>query len=126
MKHGVFIAIKSTKKEFAPYIDIKEDKKIVNSFIDALKNSSTKEINAYTSKHLKAVGGINIEKLKQLFENDMKYKHIENLETSDNSSHIKKHTILIVGAEIKNILHLYMIKEPDRYGAWKICAIERE
>jgi hypothetical protein len=37
-------------------------------------------------------------------------------------------SVLVMDPEgrLKRLLHLHMVKEPDKFGQWKICSVEQE
>lgn len=135
-EHGRFGAMLnidslSILKKKKPFYHIAKDRyntETVKLFINAVTSNGLDDAKVYLSKNLKAVGSLNFEELKEVFNENIEYKYLSKVRFSDLPENIVANSILVMNNEIKmsSIIHVYMVKEPDMHGSWKICGIERE
>lgn len=110
-----------------PFFNIFKDEGVVQNFLEAVKKQQIDDAKIYLSKRFKAGNLMNLDELKNLLDDYGKYKYLRNNVSATDYENFRINSILIMNNEYKNsILHLYLIKEPDKYGNWKIYGIERE
>lgn len=113
-----------TKK---PFFSFFKDEGVVQSFLDAVKKQPIDDAKIYLSKRFKAGSLMDLNELKRLLDDYGRYKYLHNSVSAADYENFRINSVLIMNNEYKNsILHLYLIKEPDKYGNWKIYGIERE
>ena len=108
-----------------PYFNILTENSTVKLFLDAVAHN-TEEAAYFISKN--CVKSIDLNELKSTFD-DGGFKYLFSLEDSSNShGNCRTNTVLLFNNKSKQntILHLYMIREPDQFGQWKIFNVERE
>lgn len=130
---GVLLSLdgRSVLKGKKPFYTIAKDRydtDIVNLFIKAVANNGPDDAKVYLSKNLKAVGSLDFEELKKVFNGNIAYKYLSKVRFSHLPENIVTNSILVMNNAIQknSIIHVYMVKEPDMHGSWKICGIERE
>ncbi len=114
-----------------PFFNMAKDKnnnEVVKLFIDAVSDGGFEDAKLYLSKSLKAVGVINFDELKKFFNENIEYKYLNKVRFESLPESIVTNSILVMNDNIQksSIIHLYLINEPDTYGNWKICGIEKE
>ena len=127
MFNNKFINIKNNNNKFKVYITDKDSNYTVNKFFDIINNSVfIDDAKIYISKNY--IDRINLNKLKNMFSNKKSYPFIIDINFNNVPKNCKKDTIFIVdeNKNITNILHIYMLHEPDEFCNWKIYGIEEE
>jgi len=111
-----------------PFFGIMDDDRIAARFIDAVANDSPDAALPFLSKRLNAQSTIDLDKLREILCGYDEYKCLGNPLPESLGHNVKKNSILIISNDYgrNDVLHLYMVKEPDCYGNWKICGVERE
>ena len=114
-----------------PFFNIpknKYDSDTVKRFIKALAGNGFDDAKVYLSKRFRAVDSLNFVELKKMFNKNSKYKYLNKMRFYEVPNNIVTSSILVTNSEIKstNIIHVYMVKEPDIHSSWKICGIECE
>ena len=100
----------------------------VTSFITAVTEQKPEDAMHYVSKGIKAVGAIDLDELKEIFGPGRAYKYLNKVRFGPLPQNIAASSLLVMDPKVNgiSIIHIYMIKEPDLHGTWKICGIERE
>jgi hypothetical protein len=116
------------KKPFYAIARDTVDTDIVNLFIKAITGNGPDDASVYLSKNLKAVGALDFEELKKVFNENIAYKYLSKVRFSHLPAQIVTNSILVMNEKVQksSIVHVYMVKEPDMHGRWKICGIEKE
>ncbi len=113
------------QKNSAPFFNIPTEDAVVKLFMEALTNSDADGIKAYISKNLSQQ--FDLDELKDFFRAVDGYKCLSKAGVADAKNNFRTNSILVLSNETKNsIIHLHMVKEPDRFGKWKIYGFERE
>ena len=132
----VFMPVKMTK-EFpkltaprvkTPFFGILDDDKIAAQFIDAVANDSLDAALPFLSKKLNSQSTIDLDKLREILCGYDEYKYLESPLPPAPGQNVKKNSILVMNNDYgkNDVIHLYMVKEPDGFGNWKIYGVERE
>jgi len=74
---------------------------------------------------------IDLDKLREILCGYDVYKCLANVPVKVDGTNTRRNSILLMnsndsGYDRNDVIHLYMVKEPDMYGNWKIYGIERE
>lgn len=114
--------------ERPPFFHILTDNGIATLFLEAV-TANPDEAWAFVSKHY--VNAIDLEALRDVLGQTGKSRLCKSLVKASYISDPKNcltRSVMVVDPErnMKSILHLHMIKEPDRYGPWKIYGVEQE
>ena len=112
--------IKQTGK---PFINILTENSTVKLFLDAVAHD-TEEAACFISKN--CIKSIDLFELKSSYDGGgFKYLYSAG---ENNSGNCRTNTVLLINkkSKQKTILHLYMVREPDQFGQWKIFNVERE
>jgi hypothetical protein len=105
-----------------PYFHIMNEHSTVKLFLDAVAKNAD-EAKRFISKN--CIKTIDLSELKNCFEHGG-YKYLT--PASAVNGHCRTNTVLIFNRaqNVKIVLRLYMIREPDQFGQWKIVNFERE
>lgn len=115
------LGIKITNNPYKSFIKIPTEKETIRLFFNAYKNNL--EISKYFSKAAR----FDIKLIESLINKTFQYKYIKEIKKSDNPHGFIKNSVLLINENsINNILHLYLVKEPDVYSTWKIILMEFE
>lgn len=110
-----------------PFFSVSNDDGVVRRFLEAMKKERIDDAKIYLSKYLKAGDLMDLEELSRLFEGYGKYKYLRDNASNIGYENFRRDSVMIMDNEYRNsVLHLYLIKEPDKYSNWKIYGIERE
>jgi hypothetical protein len=108
-----------------PFFSILTENSTVKLFLDAIAHN-TEEAACFISKN--CARSIDLIELKDTFD-DGGFKYLFSMEeASSEKGNCRTNTVLLFNnkSNQKTILHLYMIREPDQFGQWKIFNVERE
>ncbi|MDR1663393.1 MAG: hypothetical protein LBR83_00525 [Clostridiales bacterium] len=109
-----------------PFFHILTDNGIAALFLDTV-TANPEEALAFVSKHY--VGAIDLEALRDTLAraNRLCNSWVQ-APYNANPKNCLTSSVLLVDREhnTKRLLHLHMIREPDRYGQWKIYGIDQE
>ena len=108
-----------------PFFNILTENSTVKLFLDAVAHN-TEEAAYFISKN--CVKSIDLIELKSTFD-DGGFKYLFSIEDKANGKgNCRTNTVLLFNKKSnqKTILHLYMVREPDQFGQWKIFNVERE
>ncbi len=114
--------IKDTDK---PFFHTQSANSTIKRFIEALAVNA-EEAKCFVSKT--CMHNIDWDALRKCFETGQ-YKCLSPTETvmsTETPRFCKTNAVLILNNDGHNILRLRMIREPDRFGQWKIFSIEKE
>lgn len=103
-----------------PFFSMPNPRGTLQFFIDALKRNADEEAKGYICKAL--IQFVDMEEMRSLFEGENQYQYF----LSKQNQEIRTVTIAIQSKiEKKQMLAVQMIEEPDLFGKWKICRIEK-
>ena len=109
-----------------PFFNILTDNSIAALFLEAVA-ANPDEAMAFVSKH--SAGAIDFEALRDALDNTNQHctSWVQASYSSDPKNCMTRSVMLVdPDKNIKRLLHLHMIREPDRYGQWKIYGVEQE
>lgn len=109
-----------------PCFHILTDNGIADQFLAAVA-ANPDEAWAFVSKHY--AGAIDLEALRDVLGQTTRWcRPLVRASYSSDPKNCLTRSVMVVDPErnIKSLLHLHMIKEPDRYGQWKIYGVEQE
>jgi len=111
------------KQNGKPFFDILTENSTVKLFLDAVARD-TEEAACFISKN--CVKSIDLIELRSSFDGGG-FKYLYPAE-ENNQGNCRTNTVLLINndSKQKTILHLYMVREPDQFGQWKIFNVERE
>ena len=106
-----------------PFFNILTENSTVKLFLDAVAHN-TEEAACFISKN--CIKSIDLFELKSSFDGGG-FKYLYPVEQNNNGT-CRTNTVLLINnnSKQKTILHLYMVREPDQFGQWKIFNVERE
>ena len=106
-----------------PFFNILTENSTVKLFLDAVAHN-TEEAACFISKN--CIKSIDLFELKNTFDGGG-FKYLNPVE-DNNKGNCRTNTVLLINnnGSPKTILHLYMVREPDQFGQWKIFNVERE
>ena len=108
-----------------PFFSILTDNSTVKLFLEAVAHN-TEEAACFISKN--CIKSIDLIELKSSFD-DGGFKYLFSIDDESNGKgNCRTNTVLLFNnkSNQKTILHLYMVREPDQFGQWKIFNVERE
>jgi hypothetical protein len=103
-----------------PFFHILSDDGTVKMFLDAVKQNM-EDARCFISKN--CANAIDLFELRDSFKSSG-YKCLFPVERA--SKNYRTDTVLLFNHQEKSIVRFYMIREPDRFGQWKIVSMERE
>ena len=111
-----------------PFFHILTDGGVAALFLEAVI-ANPDAARAFVSKHY--VNAIDIEALRDVLAQADKSRLCSAFVQASYDGEPKNcqtRTMMVVDPErnVKSVLHLHMIKEPDKYGPWKIYGVEQE
>ena len=112
------------KQNGIPFLDIFTENSTVKLFLDAVAHN-TEDAACFISKN--CIKSIDLFELKSSFDGGG-FKYLLPIEENNNKGNCRTNTVLLINNQNqqKTILHLYMVREPDQFGQWKIFNVERE
>ena len=109
-----------------PFFYILTDNGVAAQFLEAVA-ADTEEAAAFISKH--SAGIIDLEALRDMLggANSFCSSWVQ-ASYSGEPKNCMTRSVMLVDQErnINRLLHLHMIREPDRYGQWKIYGVDQE
>jgi hypothetical protein len=109
-----------------PFFHILTDNGIAVRFLEAVA-ADPEEAMAFVSKH--SAGAIDMEALRDILGTAGRLCNSwVQISYNNNPKNCLTRSVLLVDKErnTKQLLHLHMVREPDRYGQWKIYGVEKE
>lgn len=103
-----------------PFLEILNENAAAKNFIDAVIEDSPETAENYLSR---IFGSVDFDIMRSIFK-DKKYKCLINADKR--ISRRIKSVIVSSKEKMKFIIHFYLIKEPDKFGIWKISKIVKE
>ena len=113
------------KQNGKPFFNILTENSTVKLFLDAVAQN-TEEAECFISKN--CIKSIDLLELKSTFDGGG-FKYLYPVpDESNNTGNCRTNTVLLINnnSKQKTILRLYMVREPDQFGQWKIFNVERE
>ncbi len=107
-----------------PFFTQADDKDTVRLFVNALSNWQHEDAKVYISKNF--AHDFNLNELSHFFKEAKGYKCCFNIEFENMPKNCKSNSIVVCDKEKEQVVHLYLIKEPDKFSNWKIYGIEKE
>jgi len=106
-----------------PFFSILSENGTVKLFLDAVAHD-TEEAACFISKN--CIKAIDLFELKSSFDGGG-FKYLYPVE-ENNIGNCRTDTVLLINkkSKQKTVLRLYMVREPDQFGQWKIFNVERE
>jgi hypothetical protein len=104
-----------------PFFSMPNPQGTLQLFIHALRRNEDDVAKGYICKEL--LQFVDIEEFRDLFQEESNYQFF---------SSRPKESLSSVGIAVRNkqgatqMLVVYLVKEPNRYGKWKICQIEKQ
>ena len=96
-------------------------------FIEALAKNKLDEAKGYLSKRLLSAGPVDLSDLWRIISESRDFKCLTAANQTRRFNGITKNSVLMMGnSQSGQLVHLYMIREPNKYGSWKIYGIESE
>ncbi len=133
VKCGYFLPLKTgdvgfrlpvAKSLYKPlYINYSEEYHTVEQFLEALSKWQHDDAKVYISKNF--ANDFDLDELSRFFAEKIDYKNLIKVEFNKSPKNCKSNSILILDKD-RSIVHLYLVKEPDKFGKWKIYSIEKE
>jgi len=111
------------KQNGRPFFNILADNGTVKLFLDAVAHNMEEAV-CFISKN--CVKSIDLFELKSSFDGGG-FKYLYPIEENSRGN-CKTNTVLLINnkSKQKTVLRLYMVREPDQFGQWKIFNVERE
>ena len=107
-----------------PFIKVMNDTGIVNLFLDAIVKKELADAKAYVSK--KFIDAIDLAELKELIGTKKICNYVAMAEYNKGKNIFRTNSVILFENGISSLFHIHLIREPDRFGSWKIFGIERE
>lgn len=115
----------SFKPSRKPFFSLLNEDATPKIFIEAVKDNNNDDARAYLSKSLGS--DVDLELVKKIFKAEYSYKYLIEVAFNGSRGHKVKSVVLTDNdSHIKEIVHFYMIKEPDSLSNWKIYKIVKE
>lgn len=109
-----------------PFFHIVTDNSIATLFLAAVA-ANADEAMAFVSKH--CIGVIDLDALRDVLgQTNRVCESWVRAPYANDPKNCQTQSVLVVDPErnVNRLLHLHMIREPDRYGQWKIYGVEQE
>ena len=122
------IILPCPRAEKSVFVNYQTDRDIAARFIEAVQDNP-EDAWAFVSKLY--AGGLDLNALREVLlpaPGMHLCKWVNKAEPTNTSRHFKTRSLYIADTErnLRSLLHLRMVKEPDKNGLWKICAVEQE
>jgi hypothetical protein len=104
------------------------DQLVAARFLEAVR-ANPDDAWAFVSKMY--VGGLDLNALREMLWPDAylcRWVHKATYGNDGSSGHFMTRSLYVADPErdLRRLVHLRMVKEPDKYGLWKICGVEQE
>lgn len=121
------IRLNAGKTAAWPHFQLLSDNGIAALFLKTVA-VSPEDAWAYVSRHYAA--SLDLEALHDVLEQEAHHvcPCLVNVPYEAQTKNRRTRSVLLMDAEqkVKRLLHLHMVKEPDKYGQWKIYGVEQE
>lgn len=107
-----------------PFVSLMNETGTVKLFVEALSKNRHEDALAYVSKNY--AKNFDLGELSEYFGENGHYKHLVKVEFNQPPRNCITNSILVLENNKSSIIHLHMIKEPDKFGSWKIYSIDKE
>jgi hypothetical protein len=106
-------------------LNISSDQIVAARFIEAVQ-LNPEDAWAFVSKMY--AGGLDLNALRELLPGAYFCQWVNKATYGGKPKHFKTRSLYVADPErnLRRLVHLRMVKEPDKYGPWKICAVEQE
>lgn len=119
------LRLKNEEMYKKPYFSILNEDSTVKLFLDAILRDATEEAFCYMSRSIPT--NIDLMEIQGILNAGSDYKYLIKADTNTKKKLCKTNSILIINEECRNsIIHVHMVREPDRFGNWKIFGINCE
>jgi len=107
------------------HMNISADHGIAARFIEAVQVNPD-DAWAFVSKIY--AGGFDLHALRELFADKNRCQWVHKAGNGDASKFFMTRSLYVCDPErdLRRLVHLRMVREPDKYGTWKVCAVEQE
>jgi len=97
------------------------------SFIEAIAGNRMDEAKGFLSKKLLSAGSVDLSGLWRIVSESQNFRCLNSAGGNRRFGGITKNSVLMMkDMQAGQLVHLYMVREPSKYGAWKIYGIESE
>ena len=104
-----------------------DGRQTAKQFIVAITENRIDEAKSYLSKRLLSAGPVDLSGLWRLISESRDFKCIDEAKPTKRFGGVVKNSVLMMGnSNAGRLVHLYMVREPNKYGTWKIYGIESE
>jgi hypothetical protein len=115
------------KSSAFPHFNILSDNGIAALFLETVAHNP-EDAWAFVSRHY--AGSLDLDALHEYLGQDANQvcPCLINATYETESGNRRTRSVLVMDAErkVKRLLHLHMVKEPDKYGQWKIYGVDQE
>ncbi len=112
------------KSMFKPlYINYSEEYYTVERFLEAISKWQHDDAKVYISKNF--ANDFDLDELSRFFDQKLDYMNLIKVEFHKAPKNCKSNSIMMMDKD-RSIVHLHLVKEPDKFGKWKIYSIEKE
>jgi len=106
------------------YVNIDHGSKVAKRFLEAVQDNPDGAW-AFVSKAY--AGGFDLDALREVLPHAHLCRWVRKAGSAHDGATLTRSLYLDDPArDLRKLVHLRMIREPDRHGVWKICAIEQE
>jgi len=112
-------------KRPAPYVRMEYDasQQVLSRFLDAVR-ANPDDAWAFVSKVYSA--RLDLNELRELLSADIGHIKIASYVSTQKNCLTRSIYVCDTARKVRKLLHLHMIKEPDKNGKWKIFGVEQE
>jgi hypothetical protein len=125
--YGKPIKLAVAANTLLPHFNILSDNGIAAMFLEAVA-ANPEDAWAFVSRHY--AGSLDLEALHEYLGRGKKHvcPCLIPAPYASESENRRTRSVLVTDAErkVKQLLHLHMVREPDKYGQWKIYGVEQE
>jgi hypothetical protein len=124
-ENSVFITLTPPTGPELPSMAPLTEKNVAALFLDAVAADPAQAL-SFISKHY--IGALDLDALRDVLGGGQICRRILKASYSSDPKNCLTRSILVTDKKggVKRLLHLHMVKEPDRYGPWKIYGVEQE
>jgi len=113
------------RKKCAAHLNVSADHGVAARFIEAVQMNPD-DAWAFVSKIF--AGGFDLQALRELFANPRSCQWVHKASDGFIPKNFITRSLYVCDPErdMRRLVHLRMVREPDKYGTWKVCAVEQE